>query len=37
MEKVKREENSKIQDGKCLIGGYKNKDYVFLKASSFKS
>lgn len=36
MEKVRREQNGKIEGGKCLISGCKNKDYVFLKASSLR-
>ena len=36
MEKARREQNGKIQGGKCLIGGCKNKNYVFPKASSVR-
>ena len=35
-EKVRREQNGKTEGGKCPIGGCKNKDHVFPKASSLR-
>jgi hypothetical protein len=36
MEKVRREQNSKTECGKCPIGGCKNMDHIFPKASSLR-